>query len=611
MPVSRVGLIMNNHQAPPIENYCYIGDCHSAALISLDGSIDWCCMPRIDSNPCFSRLLGWENGGYCQIVPQEKYRVKRRYLEDTMILETHFTTKSGKAKVYDFFPMRIGGKYFPYQQIIRIVEGVQGKVKFHARIAPVFDFGTAKPWIRLYKRTAFSALGGDNGLLISGDMGLSIANRFELAANFSVKKGERRYLAIQFNKPVELDDLVICVPSKDELDFRLEETKEWWKNWVVRCKFTGPYAAYILRSALVLKSLSHAPTGAIAAAPTTSLPEAIGGTRNWDYRYSWIRDSVFTVITLTYLGYELEADKFRRFIERTCSSNPAGLQTLFGVAGERRLHEYEIKELSGYHNSGPVRIGNAAESQFQLDMYGYLLLLAHQGCELGKPPTTEYWKFLVQILNYLKKYWRKPEAGIWEVRSMNRQFTYSKVLCWAAFDRGICLARKLKQHAFIESWKKERDDIRRWINNNCIIKEKGIYAQSPDSTDLDASLLLLPFFGFISYKSKRMIRTTEAIRKELALNGLLRRYPDHTDGFESSEGAFISCSFWLVTCLANQGRHKLAKKIFRQTLKTSNDLKLFSEEYDPKQKRMLGNFPQALTHLSLIGAAMTLHRHKG
>lgn len=596
---------------PFICDYGYIGDCHSTALISKYGSIDWCCMPRIDSAACFGRLLGWKTAGYCQIAPTEAFDVSQTYDGNTMILITHFRTLSGEARLYDFFSIHKGGSYSPHQQIIRVLEGIKGTVEFQIDVVPRFDYGAITPWMRYYKKTAFAALGGSNGLLISGDMSLTFKDRHHLTSVVQTARHHRRYLSMKFRSPEDLDGDFVEVPSIEELDFRLHATKIWWQEWVEQGTYKGNYTAQIVRSALVLKCLSNAPTGAIAAAATTSLPETSGGIRNWDYRFSWIRDSYLSVNSLAVLGFVKEADGFRRFIERSSHSSAEGLQTLFGVYGERRLEEYNIDELAGYQGSKPVRIGNQAATQLQLDMYGSLVDLAWGWHQRGSSPDREHWLFLEHIVNFVQKNWDKPDFGIWEMRVEPRHFTHSKLMCWVALDRGIRLADDLGHDAMVHAWEATRDQIRMYIENKCYDPSRGVFIQAPGFPLMDSALLLIPMYGFLDYSDERVIRTINAIQADLEVEGLLRRYPLKTDGLEGDEGVFLACSFWFVTCLAQQGNIVKARNVFESALATSNSLGLFSEEYDVKNKEMLGNFPQAFTHLSLIIAALALDAKSG
>lgn len=591
---------------PAIDDYGYIGDCHSVALVSKYGSIDWCCMPKINSSSCYGRLLGWKTAGYCQITPVGPFYVDRTYIEDTMVLKTHFETETGEAFLYDFFSMKKGGSFDPYQQILRIVEGVRGTIELKVDVVPRFDYGAIIPWIRKYKKTAFIALGGSEGQLISGNMDLAFKDHHHLTSTFKIKANERKYLSLCFSRPEWLDSNSVEVPSTEELDFRLDETIDWWKEWVSQGNYSGNHRNLVFRSALVLKCLSNAPTGAISAAATTSLPESPGGNRNWDYRFSWIRDSYFSVRSLVKLGFINEADGFREFIERSSYSSPDGLQTLFGVYGERRLHEYTIEELDGYRGAKPVRIGNLAAKQLQLDMYGELLDLAWGWSQRNRQPDRDYWTFLVSIVNFVIEKWSCPDSGIWEMRVEPRHFTHSKVMCWVALDRGIKLAEKLGHTFPKDEWYATRDLIKTYVEEKCFDPNRGVFIQAEGYFQMDSAILLLPVFGFIDYKDERMIKTVQAIRDELEVDGLLRRYALYTDGLEGEEGVFIPCSFWLISCLSQQGKKDEAHRLFTRTIKTGNELGLFSEEYDIKNKEMLGNFPQALTHLSLIMAALSL-----
>ncbi|MHC1743388.1 MAG: glycoside hydrolase family 15 protein [Syntrophobacteraceae bacterium] len=596
---------MNRSDYPPISDYAYLSDCHSAALVSSTGSIDWCCMPRVDSASCFGRLLDWRRGGFCRIVPSLPYRVFRQYLQDSLVLETTFTTDRGVARLIDCMPVKKGGKHHPYAQILRIVEGMAGSVELGIDIVPRFEYGTIEPWIRR-RNKYFIAIGGSSGLLISGDMELELRQRDTLTGSRTLGMGERAHLSIVFRRPEGLDEGEIVLPSSEELDKRLEQTLDWWHAWASQGKVRGPYAPHVLRSAIVLKGLTNAPTGAMAAAPTTSLPEAPGGTRNWDYRFTWIRDSCFAVRSLAGLGYVKEADGFRRFVERTAANSAAKLQVLFGVGGETCAFEHEIDELEGYRGAKPVRIGNAAASQLQLDVYGELLDLAWRWHQRKNSPDEDYLEFIVELVNGARKLWRNPDRGIWEIRGEPRHFVHSKAMCWAALDRGIGLSEELGCKAPVNEWKRERDEIRRAIEEKGYDAARGVFIQAFDHPQMDAALLLLPVSGFISHTDERMVRTTDAIRESLSEDGLVRRYPTEGDGLEGKEGTFLACTFWLAEALARQGRFEEAHAVFKRALSTGNELGLFPEEYSVDDDEMLGNFPQGLTHLSLITAALAL-----
>jgi GH15 family glucan-1,4-alpha-glucosidase len=590
---------------PPIAEYAFISDCHSSALVSRTGSLDWCCMPRIDSPACFGRLLDWERGGYCRIAPVERAEISRRYLDGTLVLETTFRAKGAAARMLDFFPMRRGGRHNPFNQVLRIIEGLHGRMEISLECFPRFDYGSVKPWVRKTERGVL-ALGGSTGLLISGNACPTPIDRHGLSGTCAVGEGERWYLSIQFGRPEDLDDGLIEPPSTADVHVRFLQTIEWWRSWTKQGTFAGPEAALVMRSAAVLKGLSNAPTGAIAAAATTSLPETPAGSRNWDYRFSWVRDSSFTVRTLTELGYVREAEGFRRFIERSCAGSAEELQILFGVGGERRLREFDIRNMEGYRGASPVRVGNAAESQVQLDVYGELLDLAWNWHKRGHSPDDDYWAFLVELVNATAKKWQHPDRGIWEIRGEPRHFTLSKAMCWLAIERGVRLAEELGRAAPLDEWRSACGEIRTWLDERGYDRKRGVFIQAEGHPVMDASLLLLPIFGVVDADDERMVRTVEAIRQDLGQDGLLRRY--RSDGLSGEEGAFLACSFWLAECLAGQGKIADARSVFRQAVSTANDLGLFSEEYDTHNREMLGNFPQGLTHLSLISAAVTLSK---
>ena len=593
-------------QYPSIGDYAYIADCHSAALVSSSGSIDWCCLPRFDSASCFGRLLDWEQGGYCQVVPVSPFTVTRRYLDHNLILETTFRIEGkNAARLIDCFLMREGGKNYPYRQLLRIVEGIEGRVDFNLHLVPRFDYGAVQPWIRRDSHDQFIAIGGSDGLIIAADFDCRMQRRHEIQGSCSIAAGERKYLSLTY-RPAEQCDEHSEPFRPEELDHRLQETADWWRKWADQGEIYGPYAEATWRSAIILKGLSYAPTGAIAAAATTSLPEAPGGSRNWDYRYTWIRDSCFTVRSLAELNFVSEANGFRRFVERSAAGSAKELQILFGVGGERRLNEIDLKDLEGYRGAKPVRMGNAAEVQRQLDVYGELLDLAWRWHCRGHSPDDDYWDFITDLVNAAADQWSKPDQGIWEMRVPPRHFVESKAMCWAALDRGIKLAETLGRDAPVDQWKEVREHIRRQIEEKGYDAERGVFIQAFGYPQMDAALLLLPTVGFVDYCDERMVRTTDAIRHDLREGNFLRRYAADNDEMTGREGVFLACSFWLVECLAYQGRIKEAHEVFKEVLKAGNDLYLFSEEYDVNAQEMLGNFPQGLTHLSLIAATVAL-----
>ncbi|MCU1450172.1 MAG: glycoside hydrolase 15-related protein [Acidimicrobiales bacterium] len=593
---------------PPIGDYALIGDCHSVALVSRSGSIDWACFPRIDAASCFGRRLDWEGGGHCSIEPVDNgVEVLRSYLEDTLVLTTTFRTGDGECMIYDCFTMHRGGAHKPRAQLLRIVEGVRGRMELRVRIAPRFDYGDTKAWVRQHGQRLYSAIGGADALVLSGDIDLDISDdRHELAATVSARAGERIRLSIRSAHSAAIDPAPPDPAPPEELDKRLDETVKWWRRWSGKGRLDGPDGTAAKRSAIVLKALTNAPTGAVAAAPTTSLPEAIGQGRNWDYRYSWIRDAHITVRSLGELGFDAEADGFRRFVERSAAGSAENLQIMYGVGGERRLVEMQLDHLEGYRHSPPVRLGNAAAQQLQLDVYGYLLELAWRWHERGSSPDDDYWRFLLSLVDAAAERWPEPDQGIWEMRGEPRHFVHSKAMCWVALDRGLRLADSCMRRAPTKRWRAARDEIRASVEDNGWDSERGTYVQSYGSTDTDAALLLLPTFDFIAFDDERMVGTTDAVWKELDEgDGLLRRYRG-TDSLEGDEGVFIACSFWLVECLAHQRRMDEARTVFDRAAATANDLGLFSEEFDVRKNELLGNFPQGISHFSHIAAAVAM-----
>jgi len=598
-----------NDRYPPIADYGLIGDCRSAALVSRSGSIDWCCMPRFDSGSVLGRLLDWDRGGFCSVGPagdEQPESVARDYMEDTMVLVTTFHMPGGVLRLTDCFTMRSADRDDAHRQILRVLEVERGSVDVLMRVLPRFDYGEVTPWIRHEGRQVFSAMGGDEALVVSSDAELYEGDEQELCARATVRAGHRVRLSLQFARPEEVDREQPQAPAADELDARLDETVEWWRRWFTTLSVKGDGADDVRRSAAVLKALSYTPTGAIVAAPTTSLPEVIGGKRNWDYRYSWIRDSSFTVRAIADVGCEAEADSFRRFILRTAAGSVHDLQVCYGVRGERRLQEMEL-DMEGYRGSRPVRVGNSAEHQVQLDVYGEILNLTWRWHKRGHSPGDDDWRFLLELVDAAAERWQEPDQGIWEWSGEPRHFVHSKALCWAAVDRGLRLAKECMRKAPEQRWRKARDEIREAVESEGYDKERGVFVQVFGGDDLDAALLLLPVDGFLDWDDERMVRTTDAIREELDDHGLIRRY-NGPDGIGGREGAFIPCSFWLAECLVHQGRVEEAREVFDRALATANDLGLFSEEFDTRSGEAVGNFPQGLTHLSHIAAAQALRQ---
>ncbi len=598
-----------DQQAPPIGDYALISDCHSAALVSRRGSIDWCCMPRFDSEPCFGRLLDWQRAGYCRIAPAEgAFDCVRHYLEDTMVLCTLFETEAGSVQVFDLLVLTDANTAHADRQLVRIVEGLEGQVELDVEVRPRFGFGDIKPWLCQHDMDVFIAVGGENGLVICGDLGLKLQDKYSLGTRIRVGKGERRHLSIQFSPPELLDDGPKLLPDARQLDRYLDRTEQWWRHWSSRINEGNQgLPSGVRRSAIILKALNYAPTGAIIAAPTTSLPEGLQGTRTWDYRFSWVRDAAFTATALVELGCEDEAYRFRRFIERSSAGSAAQFATLYGIDGGRRQQEIELDHLEGYRGATPVRIGNRASRQIQLDVFGETLELSWLWHRRGHAPSNDYWEFLVDLVDRVCAHWRDPDHGIWEMRGEPQNYVHSKVMCWSALNRGIALSEELGRNAPLERWQQARDQVRTAVEDYGYDQKRGIFVQSFDNRYLDAALLRIPGVGFIDYRDERMRRTTDAIQSGLALDGLLKRYdsPDHLPG---TEGAFLACSFWLAECLACQQRYDEARSTFDRAAQTANDLGLFSEQYDPQRQLLWSNFPQGLTHLSYINAALAL-RH--
>jgi GH15 family glucan-1,4-alpha-glucosidase len=591
---------------PPIADYGLIGDCHTAALVSRAGSIDWCCLPRFDSDSCFGRLLDWNNGGYFAVTPEGPCATRREYLRNSLILVTTFKSGANEAQLIDFFAMRVGGRQRPRRKLIRILRGVRGKMRFNVTVVPRLDFCEVKPWIFPAGRHGFGAVGSNTGLLIMGDVSLEKREDHTLCGQTEVAARDRRRIAVQFFPPEEMTQKRIRADTLTRIDAEFDETRAWWKMWTAKIHAADGSGPGIKRSAIVLKALTYAPTGAIIAAPTTSLPEEIGGERNWDYRFCWIRDSIYTVHALSNLGAEAEADGVRRFIQRSAAGKAEELQVLYAVDGKRRITEIALENLEGWRGSRPVRVGNAAEGQYQADMYGTIVELAWRWSQRGDCPEAPWWAFLTEIVEATILRWRQPDRGIWEVRSTPLHFVHSKVMCWAAVEGGISLAQRHGLPAPVTRWQQARDVMRREIESQGVDRRRGIFVRSFGSKDVDAALLLLPGVEFVAYDDPRMMRTVDAIRSTLSRdNGLIVRYLGE-DGLRGREGTFLACTFWLAEVLAHQGRRALARGAFNCAVRCANDLGLFSEQYSPEEGQMLGNFPHGLTHLAHVSSALAL-----
>jgi GH15 family glucan-1,4-alpha-glucosidase len=580
----------------PIENYALVGDCHTAALVGNDGSIDWLCLPRFDSGACFAALLGGPEHGRWLLAPAAPpTQVRRRYRGDTLILETEFDTGEGSVRVIDFMPL--SDKRW---DVVRIVEGLSGCVDMRMELAVRFDYGSIVPWVHRSQGILLLTAGPDT-LELSASVAIEGENMHSIA-EFSVSAGERESFTLNY-RPSHLD-----IDEAIDAERELTETEARWKEWSGRCTYGGPWHATVARSLITLKALTYKPTGGLIAAPTTSLPEWPGGTRNWDYRYCWLRDATFTLNALLLAGYEEEAAAWREWLLRAVAGSPDDLQILYGVTGVRRLDEYEVAWLPGYEKSAPVRIGNAAAKQFQLDVYGEVMDTLHLARIAGLPPEPEAWQVQVALLKFLEAHWEQPDEGLWEIRGPRCHFTHSKVMAWVAFDRAIKDAEQDGLEGPIERWRQTRDAIHAQVCEKGFDARRNTFVQSYESAYLDASLLLIPQVGFLSADDPRVLGTIAAIERDLMADGLVLRYSTATkvDGLPAGEGTFLPCSFWLADCYLLTGRREEGRALFERLLALGNDVGLFAEEYDPRTKRMLGNFPQALTHMALVNTARLL-----
>jgi GH15 family glucan-1,4-alpha-glucosidase len=580
----------------PIENYALVGDCHTAALVGSDGSIDWLCLPRFDSGACFAALLGGPEHGRWLLAPASKAtQVRRRYRGDTLILETEFDTEEGSVLVIDF--MSLSDERW---DIVRIVEGLRGRVGMRMELGVRFDYGSIVPWAH-QSRGILSLTAGPDTLELSASVPVEGENMHSIA-EFCVNAGERESFVLNY-RPSHLG-IGAAVDAEQELT----ATEDRWVEWSGRCTYRGPWRSAVVRSLITLKALTYKPTGGLIAAPTTSLPEWPGGARNWDYRYCWLRDATFTLNALLLAGYEEEAAAWREWLLRAVAGSPDDLQILYGVTGVRRLDEYEVPWLPGYEKSVPVRIGNAAAKQFQLDVYGEVMDTLHLARLAGLPPEPEAWQVQVALLKFLEAHWERPDEGLWEVRGPRRHFTHSKVMAWVAFDRAIKDAEQDGLEGPIARWREVREAIHAQVCEKGFDSRRNSFVQSYESAYLDASLLLIPQVGFLPAEDPRVLGTIAAIERDLVAGGLVLRYSTATqvDGLPAGEGTFLPCSFWLADCYLLTGRREEGRALFERLLALSNDVGLFAEEYDPRAKRMLGNFPQALTHMALVNTARLL-----
>jgi GH15 family glucan-1,4-alpha-glucosidase len=589
----------------PIEDYALLSDLHTAALVHRQGSIDWCCFPRFDSDACFAALLGRREHGRWVVSPSAGGEATRRYRNRSLVLETEWETEAGRIRVTDFMPPRGQAP-----DIVRIVEGLAGHVGVRSELAPRFGYGRIVPSLRRLDDAHVATAGPDAVVLrtpapTSGPTGgQNTATVSTLVSTFDVGAGERvPFTLTWFPSHTE-------VPAAVDADQALRETDAFWRDWSSRCSYQGPYRDAVLGSLVVLKGLTYRPTGGIVAAPTTSLPEWPGGQRNWDYRYCWLRDATLTLLALVNAGYLEEASQWRAWLLRSAAGDPDNLQIMYGVAGERRLPEWVAEWLPGFEDSRPVRVGNVAAEQAQLDVYGEVTDALYQARTHNVGAWLPAWELGRRVLGLLEQRWREPDEGIWEVRGSRRHFTHSKVMAWVAFDRGIKLCEEFGREGPVERWRAIRDELHAQVCREAWNHELGSFTQSYGSSRLDASLLLLPLVGFLPPHDPRIRGTLKAVQAQLSSDGFLLRYrPEQAlDGLPVGEGTFLPCSFWLVDALALDGRHDEAAELFERLLGVRNDVGLLAEEYDPHAKRLLGNFPQALSHIALVTSAFNLAR---
>ena len=583
-------------KSTPIESYAVIGDCETAALVSLDGSIDWLCWPDFSCAACFAALLGTEENGRWKLAPSGPVtKTTRKYRDHTLILETTFEGSDFSVLLTDFMPIR-----GTHSDIVRIVTGLRGSTAMQMQLLLRFDYGTSVPWVT-NNDGCLVAIAGPDLVVLRTTAPLRGAD-MTTVSDFTVHEGE----TVEFVMTYGASHLE--TPRAIQVGKAVEDTQHFWRQWAARCSYKGPYRDVVERSLITLKALTYKPTGGIVAAVTTSLPEQLGGPRNWDYRYCWLRDATFTLNALMNGGYFYEAKAWQKWLLRAIAGSPEQLQIMYGIAGQRYLPERELNWLAGYENSRPVRIGNAASEQLQLDIYGEVMSAFDQALRtLGKEAATSF-SMLRGVIEYLETLWQQPDEGIWETRGGRKHFTYSKMMAWVAFDRAIKAAELLRAEAPLERWRNARAQIHQEVLDRGFSEKLGSFVQSYDSEHLDASLLLMPVVGFLPAEDPRVRSTLKAIEGGLMSGGLVMRYNTEkaSDGLPPGEGVFLACSFWMVSALKLQGRDADASKLFERVVALANDVSLLSEEYDTSAKRLVGNFPQALSHISLVNAAVAL-----
>ena len=580
----------------PIEDYALIGDGETAALVSRGGSIDWLCVPRFDSPACFAALLGGPEHGRWSLAPRDGARsVSRCYRDDTLVLETSFETDTGAVTIVDCMPQRDGPPV-----VIRQVVGRRGTVAMRMELVIRMDYGSVVPWVRRSAR-GIRAVAGPDALQLTSDVPIR-GEGLTTVADFTVSAGDSRALTLAWH-PSHLPPLPPVDPEA-----ALAETEAWWRQWAGRCTYAGPDREAVLRSLITIKAMIYEPTGGIVAAPTTSLPERLGGVRNWDYRLCWVRDATFALNALILGGYLDEARAWGQWLIRALAGTPAQMQIMYGLGGERRLTELELPWLPGYERSAPVRVGNAAYAQFQLDVWGEMLDCAHAAARAGLEVDPEGRRLMNTFMHHLESVWTEPDEGIWEVRGSRRHFTHSKVMAWVAADRMVKMTAAAGREAPTDRWRVLRDTIHEDVCRRGFDPARNAFVQSYGATELDASLLMIPLVGFLPVEDPRVRGTVAAIERELLVDGLVQRYPTESgvDGLPPGEGLFLACSFWLVDNLVLLGRRDDARRLYDRLLALRNDVGLLAEQYDPRARRLLGNFPQALSHIALVNSACNL-----
>ncbi|GAA4067740.1 glycoside hydrolase family 15 protein [Actinomadura miaoliensis] len=585
-----------------IEDYALIGDCQSAALVGDTGSVDWLCLPRFDSGACMAALLGDAGDGRWLLAPDGAGRAsRRRYRPGTLVLETEWDTPTGAVRVVDFMPHRGEAP-----DVVRVVEGLSGTVRMRFDLRLRFEYGRRVPWVhRAGGRLA--GVAGPDAMWLSSPVPVEDRGHGHMA-DFTVEAGEKvpfvlTWHASHLPAPRPVDALRV-----------LRDTEDEWRKWTGSLSYDGTYRDAVVRSLITLKALTYAPTGGLVAAPTTSLPETPGGVRNWDYRYCWLRDATMTLTALLRSGYTEEAGAWRRWLERALAGSPEDIQIMYGVAGERLLHEWEVDWLPGYEGSRPVRVGNAAAAQLQLDVPGEVLNALYLARRAGLPPEQPVWALQRALLDHVERHWHEPDEGLWEVRGGPRHFVHSKVMCWVAFDRGVRMAEEFGMPGPAGRWRRLRDRVRREVCEKGFDARRGTFTRTYGSADLDAALLMIPMTGFLRGDDPRVRGTVDAVWRELGVDGLVRRYvtrdEEGADGLSGQEGAFVACSFWMADALRLAGREDEARELFERLLGLRNDVGLLAEQYDPHARRQLGNFPQAFSHVPLVHTAYELDGHR-